>query len=177
MPLALLVKDTPLTAIDFESIFCNEARTTIPTQIGTAQAQGKEIIPSSFYTKDLKTVTTPNFPQLLDLWPQLEPQLRGRYLIAHGRGIEKRFLSTFPLHRFGPWVDTLQLSRKLLPELPSHQLSEVIIHLGLLSQLITLFPRFRWHDALSDAIAALLLFKTLINQFNLGETSIEHFIS
>ena len=116
-------------------------------------------------------------PPLTSLWPDLQQRLRGRYLVAHGRGTEKKFLRTFPLHGFGPWIDTLSLSRTMMPGLSSYKLSDLIFHFGLLENLVALVPNFRWHEALSDAVASLVLLSHLVQKNNLTDHSILSFIS
>jgi DNA polymerase III epsilon subunit-like protein len=66
------------------------------------------------------------------------------------------------MHGFGPWVDTLTLSRKILPGRPSYSLSDLVIGLGLEGEIRAQLPDFRWHEALSDAVASLILLKKLI---------------
>jgi DNA polymerase-3 subunit epsilon len=51
------------------------------------------------------------------LWPEFKSRLSGAVVVAHGAGTEKRFLRACPLHGFGPWLDTLALSRAALPGL------------------------------------------------------------
>jgi DNA polymerase-3 subunit epsilon len=80
--------------------------------------------------------------------------------VAHGAATEKRFLRVFPFHGFGPWVDTLNLTRAIYPSLPSHALGDAVSSLGLLERIK--YPAFRWHDAASDAIASLVLLDHLI---------------
>jgi DNA polymerase-3 subunit epsilon len=83
-------------------------------------------------------------------------------VVAHGSGTEKRFLRAFPLHGFGPWVDTLTLSRKILPGRASYALSDLAAEFALAEEASLLLPDFRWHEALSDALASLLLLRKLI---------------
>ena len=102
-------------------------------------------------------------PSFLDLWPTLNSLMKNRWVVAHGAATEKRFLRAFPFHGFGPWVDTLKLSRALWPSLASHALGDVIVALDLEPALRSLHPAFRWHDALSDAIASLVLLRHVID--------------
>jgi DNA polymerase-3 subunit epsilon len=99
-------------------------------------------------------------PRLIDLWPHVRSNLEGRWVVAHGAATEKRFLRVFPFHGFGPWVDTLNLTRAIYPSLPSHALGDAVSSLGLLERIK--YPAFRWHDAASDAIASLVLLDHLI---------------
>ena len=108
-------------------------------------------------------------PSLGSLWPQVRGALSGRVVIAHGAGTERRFLRAFPLHGFGPWVDTLVLARKVWPLAPSHRLGELIGGLGLAEELRAYCPGLHWHDALFDAFGALVLLKAIINRAGLWE--------
>ena len=83
-------------------------------------------------------------------------------MVAHGVGTEKRYLRAFPMHGFGPWIDTLTLSRKILTGRSSYALSELVGEFSLEAEARALLPDFRWHEALSDALASLLLLKKLI---------------
>jgi DNA polymerase-3 subunit epsilon len=82
--------------------------------------------------------------------------------VAHGAATEKRFLRAFPFHGFGPWVDTLKLSRAVWPTRESFSLGDLIISLRLEEELRANYPGFRWHDALSDAAASLVLLRRIV---------------
>jgi len=88
-------------------------------------------------------------------------------LIAHGAGTEKRFLRAFPLHGFGPWVDTVALSRRFLPSLSDHALGSVCAALELTDEVARLVPDGRWHHALFDAVASLLVVRRLVSELKL----------
>ena len=110
-------------------------------------------------------------PSLLSLWPTLKSQLGRGPVVAHGHGTEKRFLRAFPGHRFGPWIDTLQLARAAWPEQPSHSLGDLCAALSL-DDFSHHAPGRAWHDALYDALASLALLKHLVSEFNLADQSI-----
>ncbi len=172
------IRDLPFAAIDFESAGERPNEAGIPIEIGIAGMWGMTLKPDSFYRSYLRTdqpVTwtarqihgicsddLKDAPTLLSLWPELKGRLGGRWVVAHGSGTEKRFLRAFPLHGFGPWVDTLTLSRKILPNLDSYALSDLVRKLDLEDEALALLTDFRWHEALSDAIASLLLLKKLV---------------
>ncbi len=103
-------------------------------------------------------------PSLLSLWPEIESRLRGRPVVAHGAGTEKRFLRAFPLHGFSPWIDTLPLARAAFPGLPDHGLETVCAEAGVVDELRVLLPRLDWHDALFDALGCLLLARKLLEK-------------
>lgn len=179
-----LIQEVSLVAIDFESTGERFGKGALPIQVGMASVEKLVILPQTFFSSYLQVreriepkvqkkhfltnETLQEAPSLLSLWPVFEKKLRGRYLVAHGRGTEKRFLRAFPMHGFGPWIDTLSLSRAMVPGLPSYQLSDLIFSFGLLEEMAYWLPHFRWHEALSDAIASLILLLHLIKKGNLA---------
>lgn len=98
-------------------------------------------------------------PAFSDLWPDLaERWLVGRPLVAHNIGTERGLLRrAAPLHRLGPWIDTLRLVRRTYPRLASSALDDVVVELGLLKPLQAACPGRAPHDALYDATACALL--------------------
>jgi DNA polymerase III epsilon subunit-like protein len=97
-------------------------------------------------------------PDLPALWPELEPWLVGVPLAAHNIGTERGVLErAAPLHRLGPWIDTLRLTRKAYPQLGSAALEDVMVSLRLQPRLDALLPGRAPHDALYDAMACALL--------------------
>ncbi len=101
-------------------------------------------------------------PPLASLWPQLREQLRGCVVLGHNPATEIRFLRAFPGHGFAPWLDTLALAREALPNLPDHALGTICDAMGLTAEVQQLVPGRRWHDALFDAAASLLLLRALV---------------
>lgn len=187
------IEESPMVAIDFESTGQRGELGALPIQVGMASLERLTILPKTFFRSYLQ-VTVPidervqrenhlqnnalrEAPTFLSLWPTFEQHLRGRYLVAHGRGTEKRFLKAFPIHGFGPWIDTLILARKMVPGLPSYQLSDLMIYFGLTPQLAIWLPDFHWHEALSDALASLILLLHLIKKGNLAQQPISVLIS
>jgi DNA polymerase-3 subunit epsilon len=97
-------------------------------------------------------------PSLPELWPQLSPWLLDRSLVAHNIGTERGLLQRVaPLHRPGPWVDTLRLARHCYPQLASAALEDLTAELGLRPALHAALPGRAPHDALYDATACALL--------------------
>ena len=97
-------------------------------------------------------------PDLPALWPELESWVAGVALAAHNVGTERGGLTrAAPLHRFGPWIDTLRLTRKAYPQLASSALEDVVAALNLRPRLDALIPGRAPHDALYDAVACALL--------------------
>jgi DNA polymerase-3 subunit epsilon len=181
----LTVGEIPLAALDFESAGSAPGMTDEPVQIAVAHwNHGSIEIVLDSHIRPSRPVTWAAqrvhgigdeelraAPALLDLWPRVKAALAGRWIAAHGASTEKRFLRAFPLHGFGPWIDTLALARALYPGIPSHALGDTIAALGL-SEKITL-PGFRWHDAASDAFATLVLLRHLIEQADISDEPAE----
>lgn len=172
--------DTPVSeavwaALDFESAGFAPGQTDEPVQVGIAlwnfgDAEPRDflrsyICPAGSITREAKAVhgigekQTAEAPALAALWPEFRRRLTGAVIVAHGAGTEKRFLRGFPLHGFGPWVDTLALSRALHPALSEHSLGEVVRDLGKEQEVQRLCPGLGWHDALFDAVACLVLLR------------------
>jgi DNA polymerase-3 subunit epsilon len=170
----LKVTEVPFAVIDFESAGSAPGLTDEPVQIAVIHWNGEEIKTAlNSYLRPSRKVTWSakevhgiddemlvRAPLFVDLWPQVKASLSTRWVVAHGAATEKRFLRVFPFHGFGPWVDTLTLTRAVYPSLPSHALSDAVEKLGLTPQLPT--EGFRWHDACSDAIATAVLLCHLI---------------
>jgi len=188
-----LVRDTPFAGLDFESAGERVNEPGVPVQIGIAWMNGLEPVTDSLYRSYLRPgrpvtwsaqqihgITDSELsdaPGLLSLWTELKKRLGGRWIVAHGSGTEKRFLRPFPMHGFGPWVDTLTLSRKILPGRRSYALSHLAEEFALREEALRLLPEFRWHEALSDALASLLLLRVLVERAELHDHPAEVLLS
>ncbi len=172
----MLLSAVPFAAIDFESAGIRRGGTDVAVQIGVARMTGgalgetfvsylatdQPITWSAQKVHGIRREDLEGAPTLTALWPQLKGLLEGCWIVAHGAATEKRFLRAFPFHGFGPWIDTLKLSRAVWPDLPSHALGDLIATLGLEGELRAAHPGFRWHDALSDALASLILLRHVV---------------
>ena len=182
-----MIKETVFTAIDFESAGTATGKTDAPVQVGTATwsvpIDVSDTWTSYIYTDQKITwaaqkihgITKEDLvdaPKMMMLWPKIKKRLKDVIVVAHGHGTEKRFLSAFPAHGFGPWVDTLQLSRAAFPELTDHSLGNVCETLGLTKEISALVPNRKWHDALYDATASIILLKHIISTFSLENSPI-----
>lgn len=184
-----LIRETAFAGLDFESAGERPDEAGIPVQIGIADMASLAVEPGSLYRSYLRTerpitwtaqrvhgITDADLagaPTLLSLWPEIKTRLSGRWIAAHGAGTERRYLRAFPAHGFGPWVDTLTLSRKILPGRASYALSDLAAELSLEEEARLLLPDFRWHEALSDAVACLLLLRKLIELSGIAEHPVE----
>ena len=178
----MTVAEAPFAAIDFESAGTAPGLTDEPIQIAVAHwMDGTPRVVLNSYLRPSRPVTWSarevhgiddsqlrDAPRLLDLWPEVCAALTGRWVVAHGAATEKRFLRVFPLHGFGPWIDTLTLVRAVYPELASHSLGEASTALGL-SAALESTAGFRWHDAASDAVASLVLLNHLVEASGIAD--------
>lgn len=179
----MLVREVEFAAIDFESAGVARGQTDVPVQIGMAVMRDGVIDdgfrsylhserPVAWNARRIHGISDADLagaPSLQELWPQLKSRLANRWVVSHGAGTEKRFLRAFPGHGFGPWVDTLALFHAALPETDSHSLSALAISVGCEAECLPLVPDFRWHDALCDAMASLVLLRWLITNCRLED--------
>ncbi|MEX1045752.1 MAG: exonuclease domain-containing protein [Chthoniobacterales bacterium] len=183
--------DTPVraaawVALDFESAGAAPGRTDEPVQVGLAVWRGGEV--GDFFrsyihapvrvTRAARAVhgigdeELTEAPPMMALWPEFKARLSGAVVVAHGAGTEKRFMRAFPLHGFGPWVDTLSLARAVLPDLPDHALGTVAAACGVEPEVRRLCPGLDWHDALFDAVASLVVLRHVVAVLELGEVPV-----
>ena len=174
----LTVRDTVFTAVDFESAGEAAGMTDAPVQAGMAAMHGTDILTDSFFrtyinpgrpvtwaARRVHGITSEQLtaaPDLKSLWPEFRTRLTGRVVVAHAAGTEKRFLRAFPFHGFGPWLDTVQLARCAWPGLPDYSLGGLASALAFQPELDSLCPGLRFHDALYDSVASLLVLRSLI---------------
>ncbi|MDX2080366.1 MAG: 3'-5' exonuclease [Terrimicrobiaceae bacterium] len=181
------IRDTVFAAIDFESAGSEPGRTDEPVQIAIVHLQNAETITPAFvsYLAPTRPVTWAAravhgigddqlraAPKLIDVWPQVQSALAGHWVVAHGAATERRFLRAFPLHAFGPWLDTLALARRVFPGLDSHALGDTIRHLHLEAEPEIARDGFHWHDAGCDAVASLVLLRHVIRSASLVDEDV-----
>ena len=184
----MLARDAQLVAVDFESTGSVAGYRDEPWQVacvpirgGCVQVEeGLELFlrvaadrpfnpcaPGSWRERREQLAHAPTLDEAL-------PLLRGHVLhvplVAHHAATEKKFFRhAWPLHRPGPWIDTLKLARRAYPALPGHELDAVIAALGLSDQVQRLAPGRAAHDAFYDAAACAVLLCHLLSQPG-GET-------
>lgn len=149
-------------AIDFET--ANYERTSV-CSVGVVIVRGGVIVdtfysliqPEPNYYKywcsqvhGLCREDTEDAPVFPYVWAQIEPLIEGLPLVAHNKAFDEGCLKAvfrcyqmdYPDYEF---LDTLAASRRLLPNLPNHQLDTVAAACG--------FPMENHHHALADAEA------------------------
>ena len=179
----MTIAETTFAALDFEAAGAVPGEPDVPIQIGIATARlgEKPVLYDSFLAIDrpvtrgaqrVHGITDEQLlgaPTLLQLYPTLQTHLGNRPVVAHAHGTEKRFLNSLPGHPFGPWLDTLKLTRKVYPQAESHKLGRLSDDLGLTPALQDLIPDRDWHDALFDAAASLLILLHIIEELDLAQ--------
>jgi DNA polymerase-3 subunit epsilon len=182
------VREVAWAAIDFEGTGADPGQSDEAVQVGIAVlAPGREE-PENFFRSFVQAESRvtraaasvhritdrdiENAPPLTLLWPEIKSRLSGAVVIAHGAGTEKRFLRAFPMHGFGPWIDTLALARAVLPVLDEHSLASVAAEVGVVDAIRSLCPGLDWHDALFDAVASLLVAQHIISRFGLQDLAV-----
>lgn len=180
------VGEASWAALDFESAGSAPGRGDEPVQVGMAVwCRGvmsdffrsyvyspARITAAAWAVHGIGEAAVRDAPPLATLWPDFKARLGGAVVVAHGAGTEKRFLRAFPLHGFGPWLDTLAVSRAVLPDLPGHSLGEVTAALGGEDEVRVLCPALDWHDALFDAVACLVILRRIVGQCGLADLTV-----
>lgn len=186
-----LAVDAQIVALDFETTGVVDDHPSVPWQIGIAFVDRGKVAGNYRFSSLLNPGPRPfspyapgrhallrdelaAAPALPDLWPQLASWLGGRPLLAHNVATERTLLAeAFPIHHFGPWIDTLALARLAYPRLGSYRLDDLIPVLHLEGQVSELCPGLAPHDALYDAVAAAVLFAHLLAQPGWDRATIE----
>lgn len=168
-------REACLAAIDFETTGSVAGYAVEPWQVGIVRLRAGRICPQECFESLLRVGDRPFNPrapgrhaqlrtQLAEAlpaasqWPDLAAWVTGVPLVAHNAGTERGVLSRLaPLHRFGPWIDTLALVRRTYPGLASSALPDVTEALGLAPRVRALCPERGAHDALYDAFACAAL--------------------
>jgi DNA polymerase-3 subunit epsilon len=179
----LLARDATLMAVDFESTGHAPGYSDTPWQIGVVPVVRGEVIHADAFVSYLHVPADRPFspfapgswqtvrdelaiaPALPALWPVLRKKIVGVPLIAHNAATEKKFFrKAWPLHKVGPWIDTLKLARLAFKDLKSFELSLVVEAAGIKEELDSLLPGRAAHDALYDATASAMLLCHLLRQ-------------
>ncbi len=170
-----------ITAIDFEHTGSCPGHLNLPWQIGLVSLRGGRVCPQESFSSLLRIPPDQPFnpytpgrwaslreeiavaPSLTALWPQLQPWLQGKILLAHQVPTERNLLrQSFPFHHFGPWLDSLTLARIAYPRQNSHKLEDLCDILGISAALQSVCPGRAAHDALYDAFACAYLLQEIL---------------
>ena len=190
-PLDTPVREAAWAAVDFESAGAAPGRSDEPVQVGMAIWRGAafgdffrsyihspvRITRSAQAVHGIADQDIASAPSMPALWPDFKARLSGAVVVAHGAGTEKRFLRSFPLHGFGPWLDNLAMVRAALPELTVHSLWTVTRAIGAEDEVCALCPGYGWHDALFDAVACLVILRRIVECCGLHDATVGELIS
>jgi len=192
----MAISDIEITVLDYESTGALRGYPTEPWQIGMVSLKNRKVDPDSMFESllqvDINRPFNPHAPGRHDvlrdkiseaptpkkLWLQVRHRLIDYPLCAHNVATEKKFTRAMaPLHRFGPWIDTLRIARKAWPDCPSYALEDLTVMLGLKQRVDTLCPGKQAHDALYDAVASAMLLEHLLEQPDWRKTTLAELIS
>ncbi|MFO7936215.1 MAG: 3'-5' exonuclease [Kiritimatiellia bacterium] len=174
-------RECVFSVLDFETTGSVAGWPVEPWQLGIVSLRQGKVSKENMYETLLQIGERPFNPQVPgrhaqirkelakapapgEIWPEISELLCGMPLVAHNIGTERSVLSKMaPLHRFGPWIDTLQLTRRHYPGLESKALDQVIPRLKLDWRLQQLCPGREAHDALYDAFASAVLLEHFLS--------------
>lgn len=194
MDLSTPLIEMDLTVLDYETTGSYAGYAIEPWQVGMVTLRDGKVDSSSMFESLLCVEANRPFnvyapgrhavlryeiaqaPMPHELWPQIQSRLIHHPLCAHNVGTEKKFLRAMaPMHRFGPWIDTLKVARKVWPGQPSYALDDLIVGLGLKPRVFALCPQHAAHDALYDAVASAVLVEYLLEQPSWERTTVGEF--
>lgn len=187
----MLIRETTLTVIDFETTGSVPGFDTEPWQVGAILLVNGRVDPNHTFKSLIRVDINRPFnayapgkhhklreeiaaaPEVFKVWKKLEGWVTGRPLAAHNVATEKKFLRQMaPMHPFGLWIDTLALARQAWPFAPSHKLEDLIAGLNLEPRVRKICPCGESHDALYDAVACAVLLEHLLTQSGWEQLSI-----
>lgn len=187
----MIAREADITVIDFETTGVVDDLPSEPWQIGMVRFAAGTVDCSRQFESLLKVGDRPfnpkapgNHHQLRDeiaaaptmgeLWPELQDWWLGGPLGAHNVSVEKNIVcAVAPMHRPGPWLDTLKLARVAYPRLESHALGDLLERLELMDRTRELCPAREPHDALFDAIGCAVLLERLLGLDGWGGVTVE----
>ena len=153
---------TDFAAIDFET--ANSKRTSV-CAVGVVVVRDGKIADTfysliqpepNYYNDSCQQVhglghsDTDDAPVFPDVWAQIEPLIEGLPLVAHNKSFDESCLkAVFRCYQMDypdyPFLCTCQAAKRLLKQLPNHQLPTVAAYCG--------FDLTNHHNALADAEA------------------------
>ncbi len=173
-------REACLAVVDFETTGSVPGYPVEPWQVGVVRVRGGRVCADEAFESLVRVGDRPFNPRAPgrharlrrelseapppgELWPVLAEWVGGVPLVAHHAGTERSVLARLaPLHRLGPWVDTLTLVRRAYPALASKALEDVCGALGLSARVCAACPGREAHDALFDAFACAVLLEHLL---------------
>ena len=187
------LQELEVTALDFETTGQVRGQLDIPWQIGMTRLFQGRLVPKAKYSKYLRVPRDYHFSPytpgrwaemreelakcqtLIQKWPEVAPWLNGHVLVAHNAPTEQKMLrQAFPMHAFGPWLDTLRIARLAYPGLESYALSDLLDILRLKPAVDAICPTLAPHDAYYDAVACALLLQHLTSLPGWNSVTIEY---
>ena len=196
MDSSVAIFDAEITVLDYESTGSLTGYANEPWQIGMVSLKAGRVDSGSMLESLLRVDANRPFnphapgrhtvlrdeiseaPTQQELWPQIKHRLSNLPLCAHNVATEKKFTrAAAPMHKFGPWIDTLRISRKVWPDCASYALEELIMTLDLKHRVETLCPKRMAHDALYDAVASAMLLEHLLEQPGWGNITVAELVT
>ena len=191
MDCSMAILGSEITVLDYESTGSLPGYSNEPWQIGMVSLKQGKVDPASIFESLLRVDANRPFnphapgrhsvlrdeiseaPTRQELWPRVRNRLTDHPLCAHNIATEKKFVrSMAPMHRFGPWIDTLKIARKAWPGCSSYALEDLIVMLDLNPRVNALCPGKEAHDALYDAVASAMLLEHLLEQPGWGSVTV-----
>jgi DNA polymerase III epsilon subunit-like protein len=180
---SMAIFDAQITVLDYETTGTLRGYPNEPWQIGMVTLNKGKVDLSSMFESFIRVDAARPFnphapgrhaalrneiakaPGSQELWQEIKPRLTNFPLCAHNVATEKKFTRLMaPMHRFGEWIDTLRIARKVWPGCSSYALEDLIVMLDLKSAVDQLCPGKEAHDALYDAVASAMLLEHLLTQ-------------
>jgi DNA polymerase-3 subunit epsilon len=180
---SMAILDAEITVLDFETTGSVRGFENEPWQLGMVTLKQGRVDAGSMFESLLRVDANRPFnphapgrhallrdpiaaaPGPHELWPSIMPRLTNLPVCAHNAATEKKVLRTMaPMHRFGPWIDTLLIARKAWLGCPSYALEDLIVMLDIKPRIDALCPDRDAHDALYDAVASAMVLEHLLEQ-------------
>jgi DNA polymerase III epsilon subunit-like protein len=180
---SMAIFDAEITVLDFETTGSVRGFDNEPWQIGMVVLRQGRVDEQSMFESLLRVDISRPFnphapgrhavlrdqiaeaPSPQELWPTIMPRVTDHSIGAHNVATEKKVLRAMaPMHRFGEWIDTLRIARKVWPGCPSYALEDLVVLLDLTPRIEALCPGRAPHDALYDAVASAVLLEDLLGR-------------
>jgi DNA polymerase III epsilon subunit-like protein len=178
----VLLKETNITVLDFETTGPVADYPDEPWQIGLIVLEKGKVNPEKNLNRFLYVGDRPinpyvpgrharirhvlkRSPRLVELWHDIRPFIDGQILAAHNTGTEKKILgNVFPAHSDGIWIDTLNMSRQVWPQLEKYNLEYLLDRLNLTDTVKNIYPGGHPHDAYYDAVGSAFILEMILRQ-------------